>query len=85
MTTSYCNGAPIKPQDADNVVLDQLGRKYKRQADRARCHRQDNPLPRPSDDALLEMYASMTASQIANDLGRNANTVRSWINRAQWR
>lgn len=69
----------------NDAAFDQMVRKYKRQADRARCHRQDNPMPRPSDDELLGMYASMTADQIGRRLGVNYNTVRSWITRAQWR
>ena len=70
-----------------SMTLDPLGRRYKRTADRRRCERQDNPKPRPSDEELVRLYFvdGLTCYQIANDLGRNENTVRSWINRARWR
>jgi DNA-directed RNA polymerase specialized sigma24 family protein len=68
-----------------SLTHDPMGRRYKRAADRRRCERQDNPKPRPSDAELLAMYARLTAPQIADDLGRNPNTVRAWINRARWR
>lgn len=56
--------------------------RYSRSADRRRCHRQDNPLPRPSEDDLLKMYASRTVESISRELGHNHNTVKSWITRA---
>ena len=75
----------------DSLTFDSLGRRYRSKADRRRCDRQDNPLPRPSDDELMAMYTGqggstpLTAPQIAAQYGYKETTVRSWITRAQWR
>ena len=38
---------------------------------------------RPTDDYILELYASHTAPQIAEILRRPYNTVRMWIQEAR--
>jgi DNA-binding NarL/FixJ family response regulator len=70
-----------------SLTHDPLGRRYKRAADRRRCERQDNPKPWPSDEELVRMFFvdGLTSPQIADDLGRPKNTVRSRISRARWR
>lgn len=57
--------------------------RHRRMLDRKRCHRYDNPLPRPAGDELLAMFGSRNSAQIADNLGHNKNTVRSWIERAR--
>ena len=57
--------------------------RYTRWADRRRCNRADNPLPRPDNDTLLTEYASWPVPVIAARGGWNVNTVRSWLERAR--
>ena len=63
--------------------------RYRRYADRKRMERttfRKGPgINRPDDDALMSLYASHTAPQLAEKLGVPYWTVRYWIAKAQQR
>lgn len=57
--------------------------RYARKQDRDRCHRQDNPLPRPSHSELLAMCADSHPRTVARKLGCSTTTLRIWLVRAK--